>query len=432
MTRRTLDQSLQQAFGPQTSPTPPAFVSLPVLRPPTKNNRPAKLWELDEAYHCPIIGTCIDAQELHRLADKLAFGDDSEHAFSLHVKAVGHCRKRGPIAEALQKFLDRKYAGWIQHFSSLQNNNALLQLWKECLDNGNVAGPLWAAFTHRHSGAALRQVLFSDMHMLSHQVGATQSADKRRLARLETENAQLRQMSDMSESRHQRQTGELRQQIAELEQKLQNIQQHWQNAQQRLQRLAQFESGQVFIDMGQQLLMQQEANQQMRCTLQKHQQQLHQQTDLQRQLRQSQQREHQLHAERSALERLLLNSVVTSEDCANCSQTLCNILYVGGRSAMASHYRQLAERIGIRLIHHDGGQEEALSRLPEMIQSVDAVLCPTDCISHSAYYHLKQHCKRNGTPCLFFQGASVSSLAAAMDRLTRGEFSIGRPLNQET
>ena len=94
---------------------------------------------------------------------------------------------------------------------------------------------------------------------------------------------------------------------------------------------------------------------------------------------------------------------------------------------MASHYRQLAARIGIRLIHHDGGQEEALSRLPEMIQGVDAVLCPTDCISHSAYYQLKQHCKRHGTPCLFFRGAGVSSLAAAMERLARGEISVGQP-----
>ena len=432
MTGKTLDQSLQQVFGTQIAPAPLAFVPLPAFLPPQKNNKPAKLWELDEAYHCPIIGTCIDARELQRLADKLAFGDGNGQPFTLHVKAVGHCRKRGPIAEALQKFLDRKYADWIQQFSSLQGSNALLQTWKECLDNGDVAGPLWAAFTHRLSGAALRQVLFSDMHMLSHQVGATQSADKRRLARLETENAQLRQMSDISESRHQRHTGELRQQIAELEQKLQDIQQHWQIAQHRLQRLAQFESGQVLIDMGQQLLLQQEANQQMRCTLQKQQQQLQQQTDLHRQLRQSQQRERQLHAERNALERLLPNSVVTSEDCANCSQALRNILYVGGRSAMASHYRQLAERIGIRLIHHDGGQEEALSRLPEMIQSVDAVLCPTDCISHSAYYQLKQHCKRNGTPCLFFRGAGVSSLAAAMDQLTRGEFSIGKRLTSET
>lgn len=267
--------------------------------------------------------------------------------------------------------------------------------------------------------------------MLSHQVGATQSADKRRLARLETENAQLRQMADMRESQHRQHSSQLRQQITELEQQLQGIQQQWQHAQHGLKRLAQFESGQVLVDMGQQLLLLQEINQQLRCTLRKQEQQLQQKADLQQVLRQSQQREQQLHVERCALERLLMSDTAKLEGCTSCPQTPCNILYVGGRGAMASHYRQLAARIGIHLIHHDGGQEEALSRLPEMIQGVDAVLCPTDCISHSAYYQLKQHCKRNGTPCLFFRGSSVSSLAAAMERLARGEFSIGQPLNRQ-
>ena len=427
MSGKPLDQSLQQAFGPQFDASPLAFVPLPVLRPPPKSNKPARLWELDDAYHCPIIGTCIDAGELQRLADKLGFGDGSRQAFTLHVKAVGHCRQRGPVAEGLQKFLDRKYADWLQRFSRLQSADALLQTWKQCLDNGDVAGPLWAAFTHRLSGSALRQVLFSDMHMLSHQVGATQSADKRRLARLETENAQLRHLADGRELRQQQQLGQLRQQIGELERQLVQAQQQWQQAQQQLHRLAQFESGQVYVEMGQQLLLQQEANQQMRCSLHKQQQQLQQQAELQTQLRQSQQREQQLEAERSALERLLLGDTETAEACSNCPQAPRNILYVGGRSAMASHYRQLAARIGIRLIHHYGGQEEALSRLPEMIQGVDAVLCPTDCISHSAYYQLKQHCKRHGTPCLFFRGAGVSSLAAAMERLARGEISVGQP-----
>lgn len=425
MSGKPLDRSLQQAFGAQFEPSPLAVVAQPMLRPPPKNNKPAKLWELDDAYHCPIIGTCIDASELQRLADKLDFGDGSKQAFTLHVKAVGHCRKRGAVAEGLQKFLDGRYADWLQRFARLQSSDEVLQMWKCCMDNGDVAGPLWAAFTHRHSGAALRQTLFSDMHMLSHQVGATQSADKRRLARLETENAQLRHLADARELRHQQQLNQLRQQISELEQQQQQAQQQWQQAQHQFQRLAQFESGQVYVEMGQQLMLQQAANQQMRSALRKQQQQSQQEKNLQQQLRQSQQREQQLEAERNALERLLLNDATAADTCASCPAAPRNVLYVGGRSAMASHYRQLAARIGIRLSHHDGGQEEALSRLPEMIQGVDAVLCPTDCISHSAYYQLKQHCKRNGTPCLFFRGAGVSSLAAAMERLARGESSVG-------
>ncbi len=70
------------------------------------------------------------------------------------------------------------------------------------------------------------------------------------------------------------------------------------------------------------------------------------------------------------------------------------------------------------------GLEESLSRLPDMINGADAVLCPTDHISHNAYYHVKSHCKRIGRPCLFYKGAGVSGFAAAVARVNRGEYSV--------
>ena len=51
-----------------------------------------------------------------------------------------------------------------------------------------------------------------------------------------------------------------------------------------------------------------------------------------------------------------------TQPCAVCDRVAaerCN-LCVGGRTALVSQYRALAERRGIRLVHHGGGQEEAL------------------------------------------------------------------------
>jgi hypothetical protein len=87
---------------------------------------------------------------------------------------------------------------------------------------------------------------------------------------------------------------------------------------------------------------------------------------------------------------------------------------------LLAKYRALAARLGIRLTHHDGGLEESLARLPDLISGADAVLCPTDCVSHSAYYQLKRQCKRSGKPCLLFKGASVSGFAVALTRLMAG------------
>lgn len=49
----------------------------------------------------------------------------------------------------------------------------------------------WAVCTHRAASAATRHQAYGDIHMLSHQVGAGQAADVRRLAHLETDNARL-------------------------------------------------------------------------------------------------------------------------------------------------------------------------------------------------------------------------------------------------
>lgn len=78
----------------------------------------------------------------------------------------------------------------------------------------------------------------------------------------------------------------------------------------------------------------------------------------------------------------------------------------------------------MRLIHHDGGREEALSRLPDLLAASDAVICPTDCVGHLAYYQLKKHCKQAGKPCVLVKRSGVASFAAALTRLAEGRAEI--------
>ena len=100
------------------------------------------------------------------------------------------------------------------------------------------------------------------------------------------------------------------------------------------------------------------------------------------------------------------------------------VLCVGGRTPLLPQYRALAERLGVRLIHHDGGREEALARLPELLNASDAVICPTDCVGHLAYYQLKKHCKQNGKPCVLTRNSGVAGFAAALTRLAEGRADI--------
>jgi hypothetical protein len=194
-------------------------------------------------------------------------------------------------------------------------------------------------------------------------------------------------------------------------------------------RLAAFESGTVMVDMGRRLMTLELANDQMRIAARRSQ-------ELESALKAAREEGDEaaserdlLAAERDALERLLLapDPETCERQCATCERESAVgrcVLCIGGRVALVSQYRALAERLGIRLVHHDGGQEEALSRLPDMIKGADAVICPTDCVSHAAYYQAKRHCKLTGKPCLLFKGAGISSFALALTQFSAGRTSI--------
>ncbi|MBA4254249.1 MAG: hypothetical protein C0445_00030 [Polaromonas sp.] len=79
-----------------------------------------------------------------------------------------------------------------------------------------------------------------------------------------------------------------------------------------------------------------------------------------------------------------------------------------------SGHREVVESQGARVAHHDGGDEQSHERLAPQLHAADVVICQVACISHNAYWRVKEHCKRTGTPCLFLPSASKSSLERAL------------------
>lgn len=417
---------------PLTLATTSTMPSATAVLPPKKRS---KLWELADKHHCPVIGTCFTMDELRKLARRFGIGDEAMDDFSLHVEAVGYARSRNEVSVTMQRQLERKFASTVAVFNKLETAAEVVAAWQHALDTGSVAGALWAAYTHKATDQATRQLIYGDIHMLSHQVGAGQAADMQRLQRLEAENRDLRQQQHVQQQQHLTVVQRHLQRLDQLEQEVQHLRQESALHEDERRRLARFENGEVVVDLGRQLLSLRAANEQLLQTAQRV-------STLEAALAEHSAtlgslREALSDSERAraVLAQMLEEATranetavcdANGEDCQGCSQALSPrcILYVGGRTAMLAQYRQLAERLGIRLLHHDGGQEEALSRLPELIGGADAVLCPTDSVSHSAYYQVKSHCKRVGKPCLFYAGGGLSSFAQAMDRINRGEYSL--------
>lgn len=94
------------------------------------------------------------------------------------------------------------------------------------------------------------------------------------------------------------------------------------------------------------------------------------------------------------------------------------VLCVGGRAGSVPVYRRLVERTGGRFLHHDGGEEDNVTRLDACLASADLVICQTGCISHSAYWRVKDYCKRTGKQCVFVDKPSASRLARGLLAVT--------------
>ncbi len=97
------------------------------------------------------------------------------------------------------------------------------------------------------------------------------------------------------------------------------------------------------------------------------------------------------------------------------------VLCVGGRTASLPLYRDIVERIRGRFIHHDGGDQESLAKLDATLAAADLVICQTGCISHNAYWRVKDHCKRTGKQCVFMENPGTFGLKLALTALQSAE-----------
>jgi hypothetical protein len=409
---------------PRTADAPAA--SQPAHEPDVahKPRKRTKLWELHAKHHCPVTGTCLNKDELVKFSRRFSLGVPLGDEFAMHVAITGRLDSRNDISETLHKHLDRKYQVCLARFEQAKTDDAVLTLWQVHRANGEMAAALWSALTHKSASEDTRQAIYAEMHMLSHQMTAGRARDARLLNSLEKEHAETKSALEQERQERTRIEAGLRERIRLQEAGRGALQAEVVEMHAMRMRLTALESGKTMMDMGQNLMKLIAANEQLRA-------QAEQRWALEKTLQAARNKLQELSGERDqllaecdALQRLLPLESADQESCAGqCSscdhamQGKC-VLYVGGRSSSLAQYRALAERLGIRLTHHDGGLEESISRLPDMINSADAVVCPTDCVSHNAYYQLKRQCQRDGKPCVLFKGTGVSSFAAALASLT--------------
>lgn len=394
--------------------------------PPVAREAPRrrKLWEISHKYHCPIVGTCLNVEELRKLARRAGLeGRDSESDYALHSTAVGLARDRNELSEPMQKLLERKFETAVRRFARAKSGDELLSLWREALARGEAAGAYWAAMSHGQANEQAAHLIYEDIHMLSHQVGAASHANLGELARLRRVEAELTLKLDRQQERHAAQ-------LAEKEEDIRSLSRRIGGALETERRLraadAQLRKNGSGGDSAARLRIA-ELEQRLDAEAQRAIQAEKRCGELAAQATELRQKVDELQGEWEAAEEALTRALTphACRDCAEGREERCAsgdfsgrcILCVGGRTGMADQYRTLVERSNGRFVHHDGGLEDNPKRLQAMLAAADAVICPADNVSHGAYYVVKRLCKQYGKPCVLLKNSGLSSFARGLSAL---------------
>lgn len=84
----------------------------------------------------------------------------------------------------------------------MKSERELEAYWSEAKEAGDIPGPYWAILTHPAVTRDLSEIMFADVHMLLHLVGASNRADIRRLGRFEEQVAVLEEKLATQQRRH--------------------------------------------------------------------------------------------------------------------------------------------------------------------------------------------------------------------------------------
>jgi hypothetical protein len=374
--------------------------------PEAQASRRRRLWELGHACHCPLVGVGFPLGVLRKLVDKVTNGKVVADDYEVHVGAVTECGSRNRLSEALQKELERRYAAVLLRFRNAKTTEQVAEMWRTAVNNGDVAGAFWAGLTHPRCTSELEEQMCRDLHMVQHQAGACVRADISKFNATLDENKRLTHELAKTQQRA----------TALLAEKTTDAEKH---AAQLMQLRAQVVGKDSLVDSLKGEL------EQLRESIPG----LESRAKLAERLLQMDERERAMRNQIADLKLELARAVdqpaPVPEPPAPVVEHVIRmplslreraVLCVGGRNGNVASYRELIEREGAQFSHHDGGLEDNANRLEASLAAADLVICQTGCISHSAYWRVKDYCKRNGKRCVFIDNPSISSLARGLEQ----------------
>lgn len=365
---------------------------------------------------------------LRRLVQKGAPMLASDDDYRLHCVAVSEAKRRSALSELMHKELERRFALAVRQAAAARCTPTLGAWWRSMRGDERLPGALWATLSHARCDTALEQQVLGEVHMLQHQRGAAQRVDQSRFDALVAENRAQRLEIDTLRQRSHQQAGAL-------------AQQHEQALAQAMRQRAEtigHDTAVASLRDELQALQTQVPGLKHRAELTRQvQAQAERIVDLERALMRARQEADRARWRNDDAPQRRPVGEIAAQDASAAPSGQAGpapipvvasappaaalgdraVLCVGGRPASVPLYRHIVERSGGRFLHHDGGEEQSAQRLDATLGAADLVICQTGCISHDAYWRVKDHCKRHGKPCVFVENPGSASLRRALVEL---------------
>lgn len=371
--------------------------------------RRKQLWDINTGWHCSIIGTCLALSDLRVIARKLGYKitDPERCDLQLHSSFTQNGTEKNRASKLLNKLLNRKHEAAIKRFRGAETSEDIMEIWRGCYAAGNIPGPFWAAMSHPRLDQETGVKIYGDVHMLSHLVGASNRADLASLNSLQKESASAKERSVRDNCRYQDKFSEKGEQISALQDQVASLS-------------AALEKERSAANVRRASLPSQSENHEREVREVADLRQALALTKLERdKLTEANERLHEmvpcLESELESLEQAVSkysNGNITVKNKINLGGRC--LLYVGGRTTQVCRLRKLVACWNGHLIHHDGGLEKSLKELTRSVAKADAVLFPTDCISHNAALRVKNLCRQSMKPFVPLRTSGVGSFVAGV------------------
>ncbi|MDO4231434.1 MAG: DUF2325 domain-containing protein [Lautropia sp.] len=458
----------------------------PVKLPVDNGSRRRKLWDLASHCHCPVIGLCLSMTVLRKLAARVMEAPLPDDDYELHVNAVNECRRRGPLAELLNKELDQRYAAAIRKLNGVKTADALYRQWQAFVGRNETTAGLWACMTHPRCDPGTLERIYREVHMLQHQASAMSREKDEKFQTLQEEHARCLQDVEKSRMRYQQLQQEKASEtealntellrlrtdnagkentIRQLQAELASLRQHAEDLDSRIELAEQVrwlsdrnqELMQRIVEMRRATCMPEQyapgtalgTSGSNRATEPGAEGESRNATSISRTPQggtvaasgatasgPENEAKGQPAGARATAGRhngplttgfadagtvpagadMAADATAAQPDASPDGLDSRAVLCVGGRHAAISIYRRIVEKKGGRFIHHDGGREDSVHRLDASLAAADLVICQAGCISHSAYWLVKDHCKRTGKRCVYVDKPSASAFARGLEQ----------------